>query len=117
METGRIMVTAMYPGASPQEIEQGIILKIEDNLKGISGIDNIRSVSRENVGTVTVAVLSGYDEDLLLQDVKNAVDQINSFPAGMEPPSVSKIEFLAPAVFFSVNGNVDLKTLKTYARR
>ncbi len=117
VETGRILVNAMYPGASPQEIEQGIILKIEDNLKGISGIDNIRSVSRENVGTVTVAVISGYDEDLLLQDVKNAVDQINSFPAGMEPPSVSKIEFLAPAVFFSVKGKVDLKTLKTYARK
>jgi multidrug efflux pump subunit AcrB len=117
VETGRILVTAVYPGASPQEIEQGIILKIEDNLKGISGIDNIKSASRENVGTVTVKVISGYNEDLLLQDVKNAVDQINSFPAGMEPPSVSKIEFIAPAVFFSVKGNVDLKTLKTYARK
>jgi multidrug efflux pump subunit AcrB len=117
VETGRIQITAVYPGASPQEIEQGIILKIEDNLKGITGIDFIKSSSRENLGTLTVKVISGYDEDLLLQNVKNAVDQISSFPAGMEPPRVSKIEFTAPAIFFSVNGKVDLRTLKQYARK
>jgi multidrug efflux pump subunit AcrB len=117
IDPGMISITAVYPGASPVEIEEGIILKIEDNLKGISGIDNIKSSSRENIGTVNVKIVSSYNGDLLLQDVKNAVDQINSFPAGMEPPSVSKIEHLAPAIFFSVKGNVNLKTLKNYARK
>ena len=117
IDPGLIVITAQYPGASPVEIEEGIILKIEDNLKGVSGIDNIKSSSRENIGTVNVKIVSGYDGDLLLQDVKNAVDQINYFPAGMEPPSVSKKEHLAPAIFFSVKGNVDLKTLKAYARK
>lgn len=117
IDPGMISITATYPGASPVEIEEGIILKIEDNLKGVSGIDNIRSSSRENVGTVNVKIVSGYDSALLLQDVKNAVDQINSFPAGMEPPSISKREHLVPAIFFSVKGDVDLKTLKYYARK
>jgi len=116
IDPGLIVITATYPGASPEEIEEGIILKIEDNLKGVSGIDNIKSSSRENVGNVNVKIVSGYDGDLLLQDVKNAVDQINSFPAGMEPPSISKKEHLAPAIFFSVKGNLDLKSLKNYAR-
>jgi len=117
IDPGLISITATYPGASPVEIEEGIILKIEDNLKGVSGIDNIKSSSRENVGTVNVKIISGYDSALLLQDVKNAVDQINSFPAGMEPPSISKREHLVPAIFFSIKGDVDLKTLKYYARK
>ncbi len=116
IDPGKIIVTASYPGASPEEIEQGIILKIEDNLKGITGIDEITSKSYENAGSVIVALESGENADYILQDVKNAVDGINSFPAGMEPPNIRKAEFLAPAVFFTVNGDVDLHTLKRYAR-
>jgi len=117
IDPGAIRITAAYPGASPQEIEEGIILKIEQNLKGISGIDRMVSTSRENVGVVTVKIKSGYNSDQLLQDVKNAVDQINSFPAGMEPPSVSKREHLVPAMFCAVTGDIDLRTLKKYARK
>ena len=116
IDPGRIIVTAAYPGASPEEIEQGIILKIEDNLKGITGIDEITSKSYENSGVVTVSLEAGENPDLLLQDVKNAVDGINSFPAGMEPANIRKAEFIAPAIFFAINGDVDLRTLKTYAR-
>lgn len=117
IDPGVIRITAAYPGASPQEIEEGIILKMEQNLKGISGIDRMVSASRENVGVVTVKIKSGYNSDQLLQDVKNAVDQINSFPAGMEPPSVSKREHLVPAMFCAVTGDIDLRTLKKYARK
>lgn len=117
IDPGAIRITASYPGASPQEIEEGIILKIEQNLKGISGIDRMVSSSRENFGVVTVKIKSGYNSDQLLQDVKNAVDQINSFPAGMEPPSVSKREHLVPAMFCAVTGDIDLRTLKKYARK
>ncbi len=116
VDPGRIIVTASYPGASPEEIEQGIILKIEDNLKGISGIDEITSQSFENSGVVNISLDAGEDADVVLQDVKNAVDGISSFPAGMEPANVKKVEFLAPAVFFAINGDVDLRELKEYAR-
>ena len=117
VDPGNIMITAAYPGASPEEIEEGIILKIEDNLKGITGVDKVTSTSKENMGTVTVALDLNTDADIVLQDVKNAVDGISSFPAGMEPANVKKVEFTAPAVFFSVSGDVDLRTLKTYARK
>ncbi len=117
VDPGMIVVTAAYPGSSPQEIEEGIILKIEDNLKGLSGIEKTTSTSKENYGMVNVKLVDGYNPDVVLQDVKNAVDGINSFPAGMEPPNIRKVEFLTPAVFMSISGDVDLKTLKTYARQ
>ena len=115
-ETKLLAVQLVYPGASPEEIEEGVINKIEDNLKGLTGIDRVSSVSRENSGVVTVEIKRGYDIDLLLQDVKNAVDQINSFPANLEPPVVFKQEFLTVALNFAISGDVDLKTLKRYAR-
>lgn len=112
-----INVQVVYPGASPEEIEEGIINKIEENLKGVTGIEQVTSVSRENSGSVNVEIQKGYDIDLLVQDVKNAVDQINSFPDGMEPPVVYKVERLGGAINFALSGNVNLKTLKQYARQ
>ncbi len=115
-DPGSILVTTQYPGASPEEIEQGIILKIETNLRGVSGIKKISSTSQENFGRVTVEVISGYNTDLVLQDVRNAVDAINSFPVGMEPANVSKWEFRSRAIDFMISGSVDLKILKNKAR-
>ncbi len=117
VESRMITIQTVYPGASPEEIEEGIVLKIEENLKGITGIERVTSVSRENSGTVNVEVLKGYNTDVILQDVKNAVDQINSFPASMEPPTIFKQENLGFAISFSISGNVDLETLKTYSRK
>jgi multidrug efflux pump subunit AcrB len=65
---------------------------------------------------LTVEVLKGFDTDIVLQDVKNAVDRINSFPVGMEPPVIYKRENLGFAISFAVAGDVDLATLKRYGR-
>ena len=116
-ESRFIAIQAVYPGASPEEIEEGIVLKIEDNLKGVTGIERVTSVSNENLGSVTVEVDRDYDTDLVLQDVKNAVDQISSFPARMEPPTVAKRENLSFAISFALSGDVDLRMLKKTARR
>ncbi|PSR04581.1 MAG: RND transporter, partial [Bacteroidetes bacterium SW_10_40_5] len=78
-ESDVISVNATYPGAAPEEVEKGIVLKIEDNLEGLTGIDRVTSTSRENKGSVTVEVKKGYDTDFILQDVKNAIDRIASF--------------------------------------
>lgn len=116
-ESQRIAVNLVYPGASPEEMEEGIVLKIEDNLKGIVGIDRVTSVSRENSATINIETLKGKNIDVVLADVKNAVDRVPSFPSGMEPPIISKIETMRPTISFSINGdNVPLATLKQYAR-
>ena len=80
-----ITTNIVYPGASPQEIEEGVVLQIEDNLKGLRGIDRVTSVSRENSGTITVEIAKGENIDFMLLEVKNAVDRVPSFPLGLEP--------------------------------
>ncbi len=112
-----ISIRLVYPGASPEEIEEGIVAKIEENLKGVTGVERITSVSSENAGAITVEVLKGYNTDLVLDDVKNAVDRINSLPDGLEPPVVYKLENIGFAISFAISGDVDLKTLKSYARK
>lgn len=88
IESRQISIRVIYPGASPAEVEEGVVSKIEKNLKGVTGLERVTSISSENAGNITVEVLKGYDTNLILQDVKNAVDQIASFPVGMEPPVV-----------------------------
>lgn len=113
-----INITIAYPGASPQEIEEGIVLQIEDNLKGLKGIDRVTSVSRENSGIITVEIQKGENIDFMLLEVKNAVDRVPSFPAGMEPLIVSKREEVRETISFAVSGkDIPLATLKQIARQ
>jgi multidrug efflux pump subunit AcrB len=112
-----IRISLAYPGASPAEMEEGVVLKIEDNLKGIVGVERVTSVSRENSASVNVEVEKGKNIDVVLADVKNAVDRVPSFPSGMEPPVIAKVENNRPTISFTVSGeNVSLKALKQYAR-
>ncbi len=112
-----ISIQAVYPGASPEEVEEGIVQKIEDNLKGTTGVERYTSVSSENSANITVEILKGYDTDRALEDVKNAVNQVPSFPGGMEPIVVYKLENLNFCVNFAISGNdIDLIQLKQIAR-
>lgn len=112
-----ITISVTYPGASPSEMEEGVVLKIEDNLRGLVGIDRVTSVSRENSASITVETLLGANIDQVLADVKNAVDRVPSFPAGMEPPVVSKLENANDAISFTISGEgIPLRTLKAISR-
>ncbi len=113
-----ITVSIIYPGASPEEIEEGIVLKIEDNLRGLVGIDRVTSSSRENGASIIVEGLRDFDIDVLLTNVKNAVDRVPSYPPQMEPPVVSKLEILNDAISFTLSGKgANLKMLKQMARK
>ena len=116
-ETNIITITLNYPGASPQEMEEGVVLKIEDNLKGLEGIDRVTSKSNENFASITVETFRENNIDAVLADVKNAVDKVPSFPTGMEPPIIAKSENSRETISFVVNGeNVPLKVLKLKAQ-
>lgn len=117
IESRIITIQLNYPGASPQEMEEGVVLKIENNLKGLVGIDRFTSRSTENSASITVEVLKGYDVNVKLAEVKNAVDKVPSFPTGMEPPIVSKREGIQDVVSFVVTGSgIPLTVLKATAR-
>ena len=118
IDSKNISINVTYPGASPQEIEEGVILKIEDNLKGLNGVERVTSTSRENSGNINVEIQKGKDIDFMLLEVKNAVDRVPSFPVGMEPLIVAKQEALRPTITFAISGeNVPLPTLKQIGRQ
>lgn len=102
-----IVVNVVYPGASPQQMEEGVTIKVEEALKGINGIEEFSSSSSENVATVNVEGELGYDIDELLIDIKNAVDQIPNFPAGVERVQVYKVKPTDNVMYLTLYGNVD----------
>jgi len=112
-----IQINLIYPGASPAEMEEGVVLKIEDNLKGLVGVERVTSVSQENAASISVETEKGKNIDVVLADVKNAVDRVPSFPTGLEPPIIAKVETVRPTISFTLSGNnIPLATLKKYAR-
>ncbi|MDT0645779.1 efflux RND transporter permease subunit [Zunongwangia sp. F260] len=108
-----INININYPGSAPEEIEEGIILKIEDNLKGLDGIDRVTSTARESGGSITVEIERDENIDVMLSEVKNAVDRVPNFPGGMEPLVVAKEERVRSTISFAISGeNIPLVTLK-----
>ncbi|MFT5512330.1 MAG: multidrug efflux pump subunit AcrB [Bacteroidia bacterium] len=113
-----VNIQLVYPGSSPEEIEEGVVVKIEEKLKGVSGVERITSKSQENSANITVEIEKGYKTNVALEDVKNAVNAINSFPEGLEKPIVLLRENINATASFALTGNdVDLRTLKEFARQ
>ena len=84
-----IQITAPYPGSTPTDVEEGILLAIEEQVRGLDGVKEVQSTASEGMGTVVVELLIGTDNNRALQDVKNAVDRITSFPDEIERLTVS----------------------------
>ncbi len=118
VDSKNITIAVTYPGASPQEVEEGIVLKIEDNLKGLEGVERVTSTSRENSGSIDVEIEKGESIDFMLLEIKNAVDRVPSFPVGMEPLVVSKRENVRQTISFAISGtDIPLATLKQIGRQ
>ena len=115
--TDIVLVSVPYPGASPAEVEQGIILSIEDQVRSVDGVKKVTSTARESHGSVVVELLTGADASKALQDVKNGVDSIQSFPEEAEKPVVSLIELRNQVVTLMVYGDQDEHTLRDLAEQ
>jgi len=110
-----IVVSVVYPGASPKEMEEGITTRIEYAIRGIVGIREVSSTSSENYARVNINTTGDYDIDETLMEVKNAVDGITGFPVDAERPVVNKVRPASNAVFMTLTGEADMITLKNYA--
>ena len=80
IEVRNVNVSMSLPGASPQEVEEGITIKVEEAVQDLEGIRQITSQSREGGASVTLEVLDDYDVREVLDEVKIRVDAINNFP-------------------------------------
>lgn len=87
-ELDLIEIGVEYRGATPAETEESVVIKIEEAIQDLVGIEEITSTSAEGAGAVTVQVAKGYDPRELLDDIKNRVDAINTFPAETENPTI-----------------------------
>ncbi|MEA2064585.1 MAG: efflux RND transporter permease subunit [Gemmatimonadota bacterium] len=110
-----IQVSVLYPGAGPEEIEEGILLKIEDNLTGVDGIKEIRSVASEGMGTVTAEIIAGQDADLILQNIKSEVDRIITFPQDAEKPIITKLLNRQEVISVVIYGDLSERSLREQA--
>ena len=110
-----IIVEVELIGGSPEEVEEGVVIKIEENIEGIEGIERITSVSRENAARVTVEVMKGEDVNKVLQDIKNAVDRISSFPKYSEKPVIYERKYRDDVMSIVLLGETDLFNLKYVA--
>ncbi|MGB6335833.1 MAG: efflux RND transporter permease subunit, partial [Thermoanaerobaculia bacterium] len=79
-----ISVRVLYPGAAPEEVEEGVVVRIEEAIQDLEGIDKISSTASENMGTVLVELIQGTNTQKMLNDVKARVDAIDTFPVDTE---------------------------------
>jgi multidrug efflux pump subunit AcrB len=112
----RVEVRVPFLGGTPEDVERGVTIKIEEALQKIEGIDHIRSVSRESGSTVTISALEDYPIDELLKDIKIQVDAIPSFPEEAEKPVISESRRIREIVWIDIHGDVPEATLKETAR-
>ena len=113
----RISITVIYQGAAPEEVEEGVCVKIEEAVQDLVGIKKITSVAAEGTGTVTVEVRPNYDGRKLLEDIKTRVDAISTFPLETEKPVVQEILIRRQVINVAVSGLTDEMTLKKIGER
>lgn len=110
-----VYVNMSYLGASPSEIEQQIVIRIEEAIADIPGIFKITSNSRKNNGSVTIEVIEGYNTEEVLNNVKTRVDSINTFPPSAERPIVSQSVVRNEFFFFNIHGEAPDDVYKKFA--
>jgi len=86
-----VTIQVAYPGSSPEEVEQGIILVIEEAIRGLDGIKEITALAGESMGMVRAELEEGADDQRIYQDIKQQVDRIVTFPLDAEEPEVSQL--------------------------
>ena len=112
-----ITVTVEYLGASPSEIEESILQRIEEQIEGIDGIRDITSTAIENSGIVTIELSLGEDISSKLDEIKSEIDRITTFPSGTEKPDVREVSNRQRVIEIAIVGDLPEKTLKELANK
>lgn len=111
-EMDMVEIIVSYPGASPEEVENGIIMAIEEVLEDVEGIKEVTAVAAEGSGTVYAEALDGFDASQLAQDIKNEIDAITTFPTDSEKPIVAKVVRQRDVITFVIYGDISMWNLR-----
>jgi multidrug efflux pump subunit AcrB len=111
----KVNITVSYPGASPEEVENGIIQAVEEAIEGLEGIDEISATATEGTASITVEAIEGSDVTRLWQEIKSEVDRINTFPDEAEDPQIAIASHQRGVMTLALYGNTDELTLRSVA--
>lgn len=112
-----VEVRVRYPGASPEDVEDAIVRRVEDRIEGVEGIDRLLGTAAENVGVVTAELTRGTELDRARTDITSEVDRITSFPEEAEEPVVTEVTNREQVLQVAIHGPVSLQVLKEAAQR
>jgi len=112
-----ITVSVAYPGADPEEVEEGVSRKIEEALEGIEGLKQVTTHSNENAASVTIEVKEGYEVSEVLDRVRSQIDAISTFPVDAEAPVITELTLKDPVVLLYLSGRMDEGRLKEWSER
>ncbi len=115
--TDRISVSVSLRGATPEDTEQGIAIRIEEAVQDLEGVERITSRSTEGSASVNIEVENGYDPREMLADIKSRVDAINTFPADAEKPVVALAERKREVIAVALSSIYGEKELHEYAEQ
>ena len=108
-------VSSGWPGASPRDVEEQIVTRIEESIDGLDGIDYIESTAREGSYNVNVRTKLGVDYNKLLDEVQSRIDGIQNLPPNAYRPQVFRWDAREDTFYFALHGNVDRLTLQRAA--
>ena len=117
MPAKSIQIDVAYPGADPAEVEDRILVRVEEAIADLEGVNNIQSIAKTGLGTVNAEISSTADNQEVLAAIKTQVDAINTFPAGSERPVVEIIKFKSQPVQVAVMALTDERSLKEIATK
>ena len=112
-----VEISVGYPGAAPEEVEQGILRPVEEAVRGVDGIREITSEAREERGSITIELVAGAERMKAFQDIDQAVSRIQTFPDDIEQPEVSLQSRQVEVMRLGLYGPVDIWTLRGLAER
>ena len=116
IETEVVTIRVPYLGAAPQEVESGVIDKIEESIRSINGIKRVRSTAVEGLATVNVEISSGYNISEVMEEIKTQVNSISTLPEQTERPVVYRVRFQSNVMWLSLYGEATEATLKELAK-
>lgn len=112
-----VTIGVAYPGASPAEVEQGILLSVEEAVRGVDGVKKVVGMASENGGSVRVELLTSANPDKALADIKNQIDRITTFPEEAEKPTVALLSRRSRVISLVIAGDLERRTLHQLVER
>lgn len=113
----KLIVSAVYPGVQPADVEKAVTIKIEEAVRSIEGIEKVESQIGEGINFTTLTLTQSVDDvDALMQEVRNEIDSIQDMPDDVEKISLRKVEPQLPVIALAVFGDVSELKLKDAAR-